>query len=553
MLFRMLPLPDNDTLIRIAGAKTFKRGQDYATSGAVEITRETDAAIEATVSGQDEYLVRVSRVEFETRSTCTCPAFSLGALCKHVVATTLFARDVPRENATAHDEPAAAPGDFRQFLAQQPAAQLAAWLGDLADENPAIENRLRVFMSLQDPAALRKALGQLLRAPSFLDGRRSRAYARELDSATETLGRVAQSNPAEAVGLYEYALARLFKVYERSDDSGGDIGDRLRQVAGDYLQLLQSLPPGGAACAKALLKLQKLDGWNMLPMKVAWAILSDAGRAAYAGAIESEYADLPPPAKGDRWSTNSGAVHRMEALAEARGDIEALIKVFSRDLSSAYAYSRIVAACSDAGRHREAQQWAERGLKAHPDVRGMHSLVARQYLHSGLEAEACEHFWQEFVRLPTDETWSELRVASRDAWPKFRRRALELLESKERLTPDGRREVSARVMMLLHDGDLEAARALAEAQAMSPQALETLASHLATTHPAVASRFLRRVVDFELPRAQASQYKRLARLIAEACRLAPGQETSDWVRDVRTIYRARSKFLGLLDAALSGR
>lgn len=547
----MLPLPDDNTLIRIAGAATFKRGQGYATSGAVEITRETDAVIEATVSGQDDYLVRVSRVEFETKSTCTCPAFNLGALCKHVVATALVARDAPPGKAIAHDGPASEPGDLRQFLAQQPAAQLAAWLGDLADENSAIEKRLRVFMSLQDPAAVRKALGQLLRAPSFLDWRRSRAYARELDSAVETLASVARSNAAEAAELYEYALARLFKIYGRSDDSGGDIGDRLRQVANDYLQLLQSRPPGGAACAKALLKLQKQDDWDMLPVKRAWAVLGDAGRAAYAGAIESEYADLPPPAKGDHWSAHSGTLRRMEELASARGDIGALIKVLARDLSSAYAYTRIVAACADAGRHREAQQWAERGLKAHPDASGMHTLVARQYLHSGLETEAREHFWQAFVLQPTDESWSELRSACGDAWPAFRCHALEHLESLERLTPDGRRDVSARVMMLMHDGDLEAACVLADTHALSPHTLETLALHLATAQPEVASRFLRRVVDFELPRAQASQYKRLARLIAEACRLSPGEQTLHWVRDVRATYRARSKFLGLLDAALS--
>lgn len=549
----MLPLPDDDTLTRIAGTTTFKRGRNYATSGAVEITRETDTVIESTVSGQDDYLVRVSRIEFETKSTCTCPAFGLGALCKHVVATALVARDSPSKDRTDPEEPANESGDLREFLSHQPATQLATWLGDLAEEHPAIENRLRVFMSLQDPAALRKALSQLLRAPAFLDWRRSRAYARELDAAVETLSGVARSNPAQAVGLYEYALARLFKIYERSDDSGGDIGDQLRQVSADYLQLLETQQPGGAACAKTLLKLQKLDSWDILPVKKAWSVLDDSGRAAYASAIESEYADLPSPGKTDRWSSQSGAVHRMEALATARGDLDGLINVLSRDLSSAYAYTRIVTACADAGRHREAQQWAERGLKAHPDARGMHSLVANQYLHSGLEEEARELFWQEFVLQPSEDAWSELRAASGDVWPEFRSRALALLESKERLTTDGRREVSARTMMLLHDGDLEAARNLAETHALSPQTLETLARHLSTLHPVVASRFLRRVVDFDLPRAQASQYKRIAQLMAEACRLAPGEDTSDWIREVRAKYRARTKFLGLLKAALSAR
>ena len=57
-------LPTDDTLIQIAGAATFKRAQGYAASGAVDITRSTETTIEAEVTGQDEYRVKLSRLDF---------------------------------------------------------------------------------------------------------------------------------------------------------------------------------------------------------------------------------------------------------------------------------------------------------------------------------------------------------------------------------------------------------------------------------------------------------------------------------------------------------
>jgi len=529
------PFPSDESLARIAGATTFKRARAYANSGAVDITQRTDREVLALVTGQDEYQVKVSRLDFEGRSSCTCPAFDRGALCKHVVATAIVARD-----GAPDIEPEAGPEDgLRDFLARQPAQQLATWLTELAESDPTIAKRLRVYQVRQNPAALRKALAQLLRPPSFLDWRRSRAYAQELEPVVDTLASLGAADPVNGRELYEYALTRLFKIYARSDDSGGDIEDRVRLIASDYLQLLAAMPPGGAPSAKTLLKIQQMDDWMMVPVERVWGVLNDAGRAAYAGAIEAEYADDGP-----------GAAHRMEELAKVRGDVDTLIRMYSRDLSTSGCYMRLVNVCARAGREREAQQWAERGLKAHPQARGMCAMVARQYLRSGLDEEARALFWQEFQRTRDAESWSELREAVGSEWPQFRERALEFLQGDERVTEDGRRDVSVRVLLLLHDGDRDAARLLGEAQALSVHALTTLARHMEESHPKSAAGFLRRIVDFELPHAQARDYESLARMMAQVCRLAPGEEALRWVLEIRTKYRARRKFLEAVEAAI---
>ncbi len=270
-------LPSDEQLRNLAGAAAFKRAQAYVRSGAVEITAFQKTRVEAVVSGTDDYDVTLNLADDAEHSRCTCPAFDEGAFCKHLVATAIVARNSAHESGGVRDNQAPASNeasppdespdsDLRTFLGKQPAARLAGWLADLADSNTAIEKRLRVYQAQSDPRALRAALGKLLRAPRFLDWRRSRDFARELDPVIDILSDIAATDPANGVALFEHALTRLFKIYEQCDDSGGDIGDRMREIADRFLKCLAS-QPNGATRAKALLALQRVDSWELLPVK----------------------------------------------------------------------------------------------------------------------------------------------------------------------------------------------------------------------------------------------------------------------------------------------
>ncbi len=124
----------------------------------------------------------------------------------------------------------------------------------------------------------------------------------------------------------------------------------------------------------------------------------------------------------------------MDALAAVRGDTDTLIAVISQDLTSGHSYERIVVVCETAGRHREATLWAERGLKAHPDWRGIRPLLARQYERAGLTAESLELYCRDFQRQPTVETRQALKNAAGQQWSRYRTRALEEVCRRERVT-----------------------------------------------------------------------------------------------------------------------
>ena len=187
-------VPTDAQLHQLSDSASFKRAQSYVRSGAVEITARLDRQIDAIVSGAEDYSVRLLLGGREAESHCTCPAFAKGMFCKHLIATAIVARDHPVSEDDASANPgtsrtskATADSELRVFLAAQPTERLAGWLTSLAETDPAIERRLRVYQAQHSPRELRKALGRLLRAPRFLDWHASRKFAREIDPVIDLL------------------------------------------------------------------------------------------------------------------------------------------------------------------------------------------------------------------------------------------------------------------------------------------------------------------------------------------------------------------------------
>lgn len=546
-------------LIALAGERSFERGQAYAAEGRVEIATCEPHTVTATVSGTEDYSVGLEFADGELECGCECPAFEDDGFCKHLVATVLVARgqlQSARSSAPAGSESPPAgkdpPLDLETFLRAQPADQLATWLIELSDTHPEVGERLRMHQSRGDAGALRRQLASLLRRRDFLDWRESTAFAQRLDGAIESIAEIVEADAARGAELCEYAVTRLLPIYEQSDDSHGAIGDRLRSLAELHSRSLAALPAGTGGLAARLLALQRLDDWDLFPLSRYWASLGTSGQREYAALIRTDFEALPAPGNRTgsvtRWTRDFPIVHRMEQLAQQLGDTDLLISVVSRDLSSGHAYARLAKICADAGRPDDALEWAERGYRRHPDWGDMRVLLAEHYKHAGRIEESLALRWEEFRRRPGIESWRGLKLADRGNWPEHRRRALSHIESREHRLPDGRRNVSLRLQLLLADRDIDAARVLGEQEAADPSVLEHVARAVARGNPIAAAGFLRRTVDATLPQTDSKHYAGIVKLIREVQSLQPDAVTAAWVADLKSRYHARRKLMGLLGA-----
>ena len=561
-------------LTALAGAGAFARGRVYWREQRVRLSRQSADALAGEATGSDIYALWLQREGKRWTWDCSCPAAEDGAFCKHLVAAVLTARDgdEPMQplspvalrmqmaeaaaaalgSLRAQGGPAPAtrtsakrvsPGRLGEFLHAQPAERLAGWLLELAEQDRGIDKRLRLYQAGAQPEALKAALGKLLDPGRFLDYRGSMRYAERLDGLLETLQTRLAEDPVHARELCEYALGRLFKIYERSDDSAGAIGERMHEIAQLHARACVAAPPA-AALAKPLYALQCKDGWGMVKLADYWDALGAEGRIAYGKLVLAEFERLPvKAAKDDAYGSGHAIRARTEAYARASRDFELLQRVLRWRLEYPGEYLQVLDSLREFGREREALDWAEAALKRFPRDPQLHAALAECLHAAGLDSEALEHCWQAFRLRPDSKAWDALKQAAGTDWPQWRVRALEGLAKVEGDS------AATRVHLLQHDGDLAAAIALARQGVMFPDTLLNLAKRVQRDDPETAGELMLRAVELQLPRADAARYAALVRVLKNAARLLPAARWQPFVATLRTAYGKRPKLMALLAEA----
>ncbi|MCB1561314.1 MAG: hypothetical protein KDI75_09505 [Xanthomonadales bacterium] len=549
-------LPDDQWLKLTAGERSFARGVGYWHNDRIEITGNSATGIEARAFGTEEYQLWLKVDDHGWGWDCDCPAADGGAFCKHLVALVLTARgDVDQdsgESNAAHSDAAlrlqrlqAAEDELRVFLQSQPAERLAGWLHSLAQRDSDVERMLQMHRAAEDPGALKAVLAKALTVRGFLDYRRIRAYAERVETVVGLLGDLLQRDPKQCMSLCEYALKRLFKVYERSDDSYGYLGGPLQDVATLYARACSATLPG-KALVKPLLALQVRDDWGMLPLSSFWTALGAEGQAMYARRVVDDFDALPAPVSNTWDSVGEDVCHRAEALARCSDDFDLLQRVLRRDLSSAYAHLRVLESLRDAGREREALAWAENAVKQFPGDDRLRSALAECLDVAGMTDEALEIEWLRFQDHSTTECWDALKRRAGEAWPDWRDRAMSLVAERDRT----RGTATQQADLLIHDRDISAAVELARANPIAAHVLMTLAARIKRNDPLTAGTFYLRVAKLHASSLQTGMdYRPLVETLAMASKLVPEADWRPLLSEVRETHARKSKLMGLLDKA----
>lgn len=551
---------DLSELRAVAGEAYWQRGEAYFARALARLESADASSARAVVQGSHAYRVqlRADDVGCITEYGCDCPLGIDGEACKHVVAAALAWASTTAGNET----PPPKPDDLATFLGKQSKKQLLAWLLKYTNDFPELRDALEFRMQASaatDTKSLRKALSRVIGRPRFMDWRESDEYALKVGEITGLLEDLLESDPVVCFDGCEYGLTRLLKVYPRTDDSSGMINEAITSLTALHARAAAQ-SAGDKALARSLFKRQADDEWGFFPLDAYWATLGDNGQAIYGQLIAREYDALPEqPAKlrdlgsvgGDyvAWAAELSVRRRMESYAKVSGDIDLLLRVLQRDLSYPRAYEQLVDACREAGRNREAQNWAENGLRQFPDDISLRTLLAEELQRVGLDEEALELHWQNFEARLDEDRWLALKAAAGDAWPTWRKKALALAEHNDSNPARGPVTVSLQVVLLMVDGDLAAAVELARGQLCEHNTLQTLAARAAGQWPDDAAVFYRRCVDIGLQQADAKTYKRWLTPMKKAAGLMSEAERHDWLSGIRATYKRRPKLMALMDKA----
>ncbi|RDK07591.1 SWIM zinc finger family protein [Cupriavidus lacunae] len=569
----------------LADPKTFARGKAYFHDGAVSRLEEHEGALRANVRGTRSYRVELAVTDDgQLAYACNCPVGDVGVFCKHAVAVALswlensgaevfHAEEITQEKTRKKRKTYAEV--IREYVVTLGKDALQELLLEAVEHDLTLRDKLLLgarAAQASDLPSMKTAVRQATRISRPLDWREADAYGDSLMSLADMLRqRLAGPHAAQVVELSELAIAGAEKSLEQIDDSGGGVMPGILELASVHLDACQQTGPDPVKLAERLFRLQAEGGWDtfydVLP---AYAEpLGESGLRRYRQLVGESWDALPALAPGNEFrqsfdSRRMRLEHAMQALAELDGDVDALIRICSKDLSSQYRFLQVAEVCVKHGRLDEGLAWAERGLRevgGNVDLRLLDFCVDA-YLHRGAFDQADALAWRRFAMRPRADAFPVLmKVATAiGKHDQTRERALNhllALIKEEESTGKSKRDAlqtptrTELVKIFLSENKNDLAWDAFTGGLVSTLLWPQMAAVRGMTHPrdaiALYQRLLPVAVDSGARNARYDEALEIVRAIGSLrTKLKERAEFTRELEEIRETYRAKRNFIKLL-------
>lgn len=540
-------------LYELAGAAAFQRGEAYFSEGVVGHLIADDDLITARVRGTENYRVELSDDDGDLAYDCTCPRAADGYFCKHCVAVGLAW--LTRQSRAADAQPGDDPWQrIRAHLSAQPTSTLVDMLLNLArnDENLYQNLLLKTQKGSERVAALRARIERAATPRPGHDWMSADDYRGGIESLVEALNDLLEPETAEAlIGLCEDAVERVETLIEQVDGES-ELDDLVEEICDLHREACEMAALDPADLARRLFDLEMDLPFQLCRLDVLayQDLLGEAGMHAYRVLAEAAWAKSRP---GD---------HRlatiMRNLARLTGDVDALLAVEARDLTSAWRFLVIAKILAEASREDEALEWAERGQRAfpkQPDWR-LRDFLVEAYLSRGRHDEAMALAWERFAERPGFEQYKQLHtVATRIGnWSVLREKAIARIETEaqryDRMVQNKHPDHSLRIEIALWEEQLATAWEYVHQGACNRHLLLALAGKLEKSRAEDAITLYQRVIPPLIEETNNHAYAEAAALLRRVGVLMRGRgqapEFVDYLITLRGRYKAKRNFIKLL-------
>jgi uncharacterized Zn finger protein len=528
----LLNIITKSNLRSLAGGRTFERGEEYFEEGQVGPIKAAADAVAAKVHGSRTYDVRLKVVPAEKDKVrldhgCTCPMGRDGDFCKHCVAlglawiakTAAVAVLEPASGADQKSNPVVSLNEMRRWLENQPTSTLLDMLMAQVQSDARLREGLILKISREnargiDLADWKRDVRGAFHTGGHVDYYDVGEFAESVEAVLDSLERLlAEGFAEEAMLLAEYAADQAGTAVLDVDDSDGyftGIGERIATL---HLDACTAFKLDPLALAQRLFELEmtesELDLFDQSAQRYK-TLLGEDGLAEFFRLANAEWdkiKELKPGDKAGRSERERKITAIMVSLAKACGDVDALIAIKKKSLSSSWNYLELAKICKEAKRHDEALVWGEKGLiafKANPDNQ-LRDFVAEEYHRCKRYDDATQLYWVQFAERPETEYYKKLLAYTRkikcDAV--VRGEALQLLRQvveKEKDNPKNRYwhvkpDHSRLVEVFLWEKDMESAWQEAQAGGCRDELWRELADQRSATCSGDAAAVYRRLIE----------------------------------------------------------
>jgi uncharacterized Zn finger protein len=558
-----------------AGDKVFARGAAYHEGGHVEIVTFDSARIVARVAGSEVYRCELVGAGKKFSGECSCRAFDEWGFCKHLVATALTANSL---GSGALEQASSRFAKIREHLRAKGIEGLVEMVVGLAERDASLLKELELSAAAATAddktllAQFKKAITDATRTHGYIEYREMRGWTQGIESVLNRIaGLVEGGRAALVLHLLDHFFARMDEALNNIDDSDGGGGGVCAKAREIHLAACRQAKPDPVALARALFAREVESDWEFFHgASEAYAdVLGDVGLAEYLKLANKAWQKIKPlrvtgrQARDDQFGARYALAAILERFAEREGDVDGVIAIRARDLSTAYDYLGIAQLCLDHAREAEALKWAEEGLwqfEDNPDER-LIIFVADLYRQIGRKEDADQLLWRTFEQRPRIELYDRLKAAAgtdRTLVEDVRNRALGWLRAQmEKPTARSVMRWSSPtglfVQLAMAEGLLTDAWMVVNAHGCSEALIDELAEASEQSHPAEALKIYTNRVERMVGVGGQSNYENAHQIIGRMRRLrkALGETTQHaaYLEDLKNRHRAKRNFMRLLAAA----
>ena len=372
----------------LADARTFARGKAYFHDGAVGLLDADEHEVRANVQGTQRYRVRLAvGADGELDYECDCPVGDDEVFCKHAVAVALsWLENVGEEVFEPGEKESARPlkkrktnhEQLREYLQTLSEDALREWLLEAADRDRGIRDKLLFSAKAKagtGASSLKSLVRQATRISGYVDWREAGGYADRLADLAQLLEERITDGDPKLIEVIEQAIAQAEDALGYIDDSNGSVMPAIMQLREVHERACNALNPEPVGLAERLFRFQTMGDWDTFHSVIPayQHALGQSGLTRYRELVETAWKRFPalgPEAFRTHFDAARFRVeHAMEELAEASGDVDALVTAKSHNLSNPHAFLELAEVLKHHGRHDDALAWAERGIAAFPGER----------------------------------------------------------------------------------------------------------------------------------------------------------------------------------------
>ncbi len=482
-----------------------------------------------------------------------------GDFCKHCVATALTW--LSRAKVKMKKGKKVTLADVEKMLQAEDHATLVRMVMDWAKKDGWLHERLILQAARHSGpdasvAAAKRAFENAVNVDDYAGYGEASDWARGVDEAIDSIEQLLTDGQAGAViGLCESALLSLVDAIQQVDDSGGEFAPLQDRLEAIHHSACWKAKPNQEELAIRLFEYEMHGDFDIFFDSAARysRILGAKGMKAYRELAEAEWAKVPAKtAKTIDAGLNSHfhITHIMESLAQKSGDLEQLVAVKSRDLSSASNYLNIAEVYREAKQYDNALLWVERGLKSFPKHTGirLREFAAEEYHRRRRHDDAMKVIWAEFLERPYSDTYKTLERHAKKAgaWPEWRERALTEIRRSA-----AKADRSTLVEIFLYERDIESAWREAQDGGCAGHLWLQLAAARESSHPEDAAPIYLKQAEAALAGSASGDYEEPVQLLVKAAsamkRMGHSAEFVKHLDALRATHKRRRNFIALLE------